>query len=69
MPNSVYKVVEVIGSSPDSWEDAARNAVERAGSTLKDLRVAEVMKEDLKIENGKVTAFRTKLSLSFRLTD
>ena len=63
---SVYKVVEVIGSSEKSWEDAARNAVETASHTLRDLRIAEVKKIDLKIENGKVKAFRTRLMLSFK---
>ena len=66
---SVYKVIELIGSSEKSWEDAARNAVERASKTLKELRVAEVTSQDLKIEKGKVVAFRTKLSLSFKFKD
>jgi len=66
---SVYKVIEVIGSSDKSWEDAARVAVERAGKTLKDLRIAEVLSQDVKIEDGKVTAFRTKLSLSFKFKE
>ena len=67
--SSVYKVIEVVGSSDKSWEDAAQVAVERAGETLKDLRVAEVLSQDVKIENGKVTAFRTKLSLSFKFKE
>ncbi|MCZ6692787.1 MAG: dodecin family protein, partial [Bacteroidetes bacterium] len=64
--SSVYKVIEVIGSSDKSWDDAAQIAVARASETLNDLRVAEVISQDVKIENGKVKAFRTKLSLSFK---
>ena len=66
MPNSIYKVIQLIGSSPNSWEEAAKNAVEKAGSTLEDLRVAKVIDQDVKIENGKIAAYRTQLSLSFR---
>jgi dodecin len=66
---SVYKVIEVIGTSEKSWEDAAKNAVERASKTLEELRIAEVTSQDLKIENGKIVAFRTKLSLSFKFKD
>ncbi len=66
MPDSVYKVIELVGSSPTSWDEAAKNAVERAGQTLRDLRVAEVTKLDMKIENGKVTAFRVRVNLSFK---
>ena len=64
--DSIYKVVEVIGTSAKSWEDAARNAVETAAGTLRELRIAEVVKMDLKVENGKVQAFRTRLQLSFK---
>jgi len=64
--DSVYKVVEVIGTSTKSWEDAARVAVETAAGTLRNLRIAEVAKMDLKVENGKVVAFRTRLQLSFK---
>jgi dodecin len=64
--NAVYNVVEVIGTSSKSWEDAAVHAVETASKSLRDLRVAEVVKMDLKIENGKVTAFRTRVLLSFK---
>ena len=64
--NSVYKVIEVIGSSPKSWEDAAKNAVETAGKTVKDLRIAEVLDQDLKVEGGAVVAYRTKVRLSFK---
>ena len=62
---SVYKITEVIGTSTKSWEDAAKNAVETASGTLRDLRVAEVVKTDVTIENGKVLEFRTRLQLSF----
>ena len=63
---SVYKVIELIGTSEVSWEDAARVAIDQATKTLQDLRVAEVVSQDLKIEEGKVVAFRTKVRLSFR---
>lgn len=63
---SVYKVIELIGTSTVSWEDAAKIAINQAGKTLKDLRIAEVLSQDLKIEEGKVVAYRTKLRLSFR---
>jgi flavin-binding protein dodecin len=69
MSGSVYKVIEIIGTSKDSWEDAARIAVERAAKTVRDLRVAEVVHQDLIIEDGKATAFRTKLSVSFKYED
>ena len=67
--SAVYKVIEVIGSSDKSWEDAAKVAVERASKTLDDLRIAEVVSQDIKVENGKITAFRTKLSLSFKFKE
>jgi flavin-binding protein dodecin len=63
---SVYKVVELVGTSPKSWEDAARSAVETASKSLRDLRVAEVGELDMKIEDGKVTAFRARVKLSFK---
>lgn len=63
---SVYRVTELIGTSANSWEDAARNAVQTAARTLRDLRVAEVTKTDLVIEDGKVVAFRARVSLSFK---
>ena len=67
MSDSVYKVIEVIGSSEKSWEDAARNAVEAASRTLKNLRIAEIKDLDLKVdEKGKVVAFRATVSLSFK---
>jgi dodecin len=64
--DAVYKVVEVIGTSPRSWEEAAANAVSTASATLRDLRIAEVVKQDMKVENGKVTAYRTRVLLSFK---
>ena len=63
---AVYRVTEVIGTSSQSWEDAARNAVKIASKSLRDLRIAEVVKLDVKVDNGKVTAFRTRLALSFK---
>jgi dodecin len=63
---SVYRVTEVIGTSSQSWEDAAKAAVQTAAGTLRDLRVAEVVKMDVKIEDGKVTEYRTRLQLSFK---
>lgn len=64
--NSVYKVVEVIGTSTHSWEDAAKNAVETAGHTLRDLRVAEVAKTDMTVKDGKVQEYRARVLLSFK---
>lgn len=64
--NSVYRITEIVGTSKTSWEDAARNAVQTASRSLRDLRVAEVTKTDLVIENGKITAFRARVSLSFK---
>ena len=64
--DTVYKVVEVIGTSSESWEKAARTAVETAASSLRDLRIAEVVKQDMKVEDGKVVAFRTRVLLSFK---
>ena len=66
MADSVYKVIELVGTSEKSWEDAARGAVEAAGESLKNLRIAEIGKLDMKVENGKVTAFRARVSLSFK---
>jgi dodecin len=63
---SVYRVTEVIGTSGQSWEEAAKNAVETAAASLRDLRIAEVVKMDVKIEEGKVTEYRTRLQLSFK---
>jgi len=64
--NTAYKVVEVIGTSTQSWEDAAKNAVETAGLTLRDLRVAEVVKTDVTVKDGKVQTYRTRVLLSFK---
>ena len=64
--NTVYRVTEVIGTSSNSWEDAARNAVQTAAGSLRDLRIAEIEKLDVKIEDGKVTQFRARLALSFK---
>ena len=67
--DSTYKVIELIGSSPNSWEEAAKNAVETAGKTLQDLRIAEAVEFDLKVEDGKVIAYRTKVKISFKFKD
>lgn len=64
--DGVYKIVEVIGTSDTSWEDAAKHAVETAALTLRDLRIAEVVKMDMKVENGKVAAYRTRVLISFK---
>jgi flavin-binding protein dodecin len=64
--DSVYKITEVIGTSSTSWEEAAKNAVETASRTLRDLRVAEIVKLDVKVENGRVAAYRTRVALSFK---
>jgi len=69
MSDAVYKVIEIIGTSEKSWEDAARTAVERAGQSLQDLRVGEVVEQDMKIEDGRITAYRTKIRLSFKYKD
>jgi dodecin len=66
MSDSVYRVTEVIGVSSESWEAAARNAVETAASTIRDLRIAEVVREDVTIENGRVTGYRVRLNISFK---
>lgn len=69
MPESVYKVIELIGTSTESWEKAATVAVERAAKSLRDLRVAEVVQQDLVIENGKVTGYRSKVNVSFKFEE
>ena len=66
MADSVYRVTEVIGVSSDSWEAAARNAVEVAGKTLRDLRIAEVVRQDVTIEDGKAAEYRVRLNVSFK---
>jgi dodecin len=64
--DSVYRVTEVIGVSSESWEAASRNAVQTAAKSIRDLRVAEVVKKDVTIENGDITAFRVRLAISFK---
>jgi len=66
MPDSIYKVIELIGTSSKSWEDAAKNAVERAAKSLRDLRVAEIVQLDMALNNGKVEAYRAKVNISFK---
>jgi flavin-binding protein dodecin len=66
MPESVYKIVELVGTSTESWEKAAAGAVQRAGKSLRDLRIAEVAQLDLQIEKGKVKAYRARLKVSFK---
>ena len=66
MADTVYRVTEVIGTSTESWDAAAANAVETAARTVRDLRVAEVSRQDVTIENGRITGFRVRLSISFK---
>jgi flavin-binding protein dodecin len=66
MPESVYKVIELVGTSTESWEKAAAAAVERASKTLRDLRIAEVAQLDIHLENGKVQSYRAKVKVSFK---
>ena len=66
MSESVYKIIELVGTSADSWEKAAKAAVERAGGTLRDLRVAEVVQLDMTVEDNKVALYRAKIKLSFK---
>jgi len=66
MADSVYKVIELIGTSEQSWEDAAKNAVEQAAKTLKELRIAEVSELDMKLEDGRVACYRAKVKVSFK---
>ena len=66
MADSVYRVTEVIGVSTESWEAAARNAVETAGKSIRDLRIAEVLRQDVTVENGAVTGYRVRLAISFK---
>ncbi len=66
MPGNTYKIIELVGTSDKSWEDAASNAVKQASKSLRDLRIAEITKLDMKIEDGKVTAYRARLNLSFK---
>jgi flavin-binding protein dodecin len=69
MPDSVYKVIELVGTSTESWEKAAINAVTRAAESLRDLRIAEVTEMDLQIDDGEVVAYRTKIKVSFKYED
>jgi flavin-binding protein dodecin len=66
MSTSVYKIIELVGTSKDSWEEAAKSAVETATKSLRDLRIVEITKLDMKIENGKVTAYRARVNISFK---
>ncbi len=66
MAGSTYKIIELVGTSDKSWEDAAKRAVETAGESVKDLRIAEITKLDLTIENGKVTSYRARVNVSFK---
>jgi len=69
MSDSVYKIIELIGTSETSWEEAASNALEQARRELDDLRIAEVVMQDLKLEDGKVVAYRTKIRVSYKFAD
>ena len=66
MADSVYKIIELVGTSTDSWEQAAKNAVAKAAKTLRDLRIAEVVELDMQIEDGKVASYRAKVKVSFK---
>jgi len=66
MTGSVYKIIELVGTSPTSWEEAANNAIELASKSLRDLRIAEINKLDMKVENGKVVEYRARVNLSFK---
>jgi flavin-binding protein dodecin len=66
MSDSVYKIIDLVGSSPTSWEEAAANAIETASKSLRDLRIAEIVKLDMKVENGKITDYRARVKLSFK---
>ena len=67
MTDSVYKIIDLVGTSEKSWEEAAKNAVDTAGQSLRELRIAEIEKLDMKVEKGKVTAFRARVKLSFKV--
>ncbi len=69
MATSTYKVIELVGTSDQSWEDAAKSAVEKASKSVRDIRIAEIGKLDMKLENGKVVAYRTRLNISFKYED
>jgi flavin-binding protein dodecin len=66
MSDSIYKIIELVGTSPTSWEDAAKSAVEKAGKSLKDLRIAEVVRLDMSIEDNNVVQFRARINVSFK---
>ena len=66
MAESIYKIIELIGTSEKSWEEAAKNAVEQAGESLRDLRIAEIVQLDMKVEKNKVTAYRARVKVSFK---
>jgi flavin-binding protein dodecin len=66
---SIYKVIELIGTSPNSWEEAARNAVETASKSLENIRIAEIIELDMKVEEGKVIAYRARVKVSFKFKD
>ena len=69
MSDSVYKIIELVGTSPNSWEEAANNAIKKASETLRDLRIAEVSAMDMHIKDGKIEFYRTKLKVSFKFED
>jgi flavin-binding protein dodecin len=69
MPDSVYKVIELVGSSPESWEKAAQNAITKASKSLRDLRVAEVCEMDMHLKDGKIEFYRVKMKVSFKYED
>ncbi|MFX1535319.1 MAG: dodecin family protein [Promethearchaeota archaeon] len=66
MSESIYKIIELVGTSPTSWEEAVKNVVDEAAKTLRDLRIAEVIQLDVKIENGKIAAYRARVNVSFK---
>jgi len=66
MTDSIYKIIELVGTSKTSWEEAAKNAVEKAGKSLKDLRIAEVIRLDMAVEDGKVSQYRARVNVSFK---
>lgn len=69
MPNSVYKIIELVGTSKTSWEDAANNVVKKASETLRDLRIAEITTMDMSIKDGEIESYRTRVKLSFKFED
>lgn len=69
MPGSTYKIIELVGTHPTSWEESVKGAIETAGKSLKDLRIAEITKLDVTIEDGKVTSYRARINVSFKYHD